>query len=505
MRRPSFVLSSAVLLPLVASACGGTDLLPPPALPPVTAAPLTTTQTVRLKHAVGSEPSLSPSDPAQLAQLLAAGWGDTDVGPGLEMAHHTLDGAAAPTSGAAPKLLVRFAHLADTQLADDESPARLAAFDAMGATNSAYRPHEAWGCRVLNAAMRTLNKIHETTPIEMTVLGGDNIDNAQLNELDWFVSILDGSARVECDSGRDDDPVPGPQNDPKDPFAADGLVMPWRWVTGNHDVLFQGSVPIADKRAEYLSDQAPFGTRDWSLPNGPLTTGTIVPDLRRAALDPSDLTKIVGARGDGHGLPASVQASGKVYYSFDAAGGKVRFIALDTCVESNTSDGVIRRSDMETIVKPMLQQAEQDGVYVILLSHHAAASLGATTTASDPVTTEEWRDFLGGFPHVIMHLGAHSHRFAWRVAQPTGHRYFEAETGSLADWPTELRLFEIWDEDNGFVSIRGVPVDYAAESDPTLAEARRRAAADYTAGWIGSTAGPGEPGSLAVTLWFPKP
>ena len=75
------------------------------------------------------------------------------------------------------------------------------------------------------------------------VLGGDNADNAQQNELDWFLSILDGAPSVECDSGKDDDPVTGPDNDPKDPFVAEGLKVPWLWVTGNHDILNQGNFP----------------------------------------------------------------------------------------------------------------------------------------------------------------------------------------------------------------------------------------------------------------------
>ena len=62
-------------------------------------------------------------------------------------------------------------HLADTQLADDESPSRLVSFDSMGSTSGAYRPQEAWGCRMLNAAARTINKLHETKPMEFVLLG----------------------------------------------------------------------------------------------------------------------------------------------------------------------------------------------------------------------------------------------------------------------------------------------------------------------------------------------
>jgi hypothetical protein len=55
---------------------------------------------------------------------------------------------------------------------------------------------------------------------------------------------------LECDSAIDDDPVPGPDNDPKDRFAPVGLDVPWRWVSGNHDTLRQGNWPVADWMAE---------------------------------------------------------------------------------------------------------------------------------------------------------------------------------------------------------------------------------------------------------------
>ncbi len=486
------------------AACGGGKTAPDP-FPALTAAFLTTDKTVVPTHALGVDPAHSPSDGSGLAALLAAGWGDTADGPGLALVPHTLDGKPPPAPGASPKLLIRFAHLADTQLADDESPARVASFDAMGPTNSAYRPHEAWVCRMLNAMMRTFNKLSETRPIELLLLGGDNIDNAQGNELAWFLQILDGKQAVDCDSGIDDDPIPGPGNDPKDPFWADGIAMPWRWVTGNHDVLHQGTTNIDDRGGEFVGTSAMFGTRDWSRPDGPLTTGAVPADARRAPLHRKELMARVAADGDGHGLGAAQTTSGKAFYSFDAKGGGLRFVVIDTGAEEGSSDGLIRRADFEAYVRPLLVDAEQAGLPTIIVSHHAPPSLTAGTPADDPIHTDEWRELLGSFPHVILHLAGHSHTFRARVATPaSGHAFYEAETGSLADWPCEARLFEVWDQDNGTLLIRAIPVDYSVEGDPLLPEARRRAAADYTAGWIGEVAGPGPDDARAIELHIPK-
>ncbi|MES1171488.1 MAG: metallophosphoesterase, partial [Actinomycetota bacterium] len=187
--------------------------------------------------------------------------------------------------------LVRFVHLTDVQLADDESPLRVASLDARGSTQSAFRPQEAHMCRVLSAMVRTINALPD---IDLVLLGGDNIDNAQSNELDWFLGIMNGG-KVDCDSGTDDDPLQGPSNDPKDPFVSAGLAVPWYWVTGNHDIMPQGTVPLTDDaRGLAVGDTTELGTRDWSKPGGPVTSSKVIADARRALLGRHNLTARVG-------------------------------------------------------------------------------------------------------------------------------------------------------------------------------------------------------------------
>lgn len=489
---------SLLISVLVLSACGSNGGGPIDAgltkLPPLSSAPLTIEKTWKLSKALSLQTDHSPLDPKQLDFLLDAGFGDIVESAGDPILTMTIDGGPAPSPGANRKLLTRFVHLADTQLADDESPGRLMIFDAMGSTGAAFRPQEAWGCVMLNAAVRTVNAMHSKTPIEFVVLGGDNADNAQVNEQTWFRQILDGSPSVECDSGGDDDPKAGASNDPKDPFFAEGLKMPWRWVTGNHDILNQGNFPTTDEqRVTNIGSKAQFGARDWANPYArAMQDMRVVPDMRRAPLSRATLLEQISTTADGHGLSdAAARKDGKAFYAFDVANGPVRLIVLDTAAETGASKGVMHRADMEARVRPLLEKAEVDQKYVILFSHHAARSFSDGTglggvKQADAVTTDEWRAFLGGFPHVVMHLGAHSHEYRSSVAAPPGgHAYWEVESASLADWPGQLRLLEVWDEDNGFLRIRALPFDYSEESDPLAAEFRRRSAADYTSGWAG--------------------
>ena len=503
--------SSCVVVVLALSACTqgvSVDDAGLPPLPPLARAPLATEATWATRHPREDQPHASPASPGTLQQLLSSGFGEVDRAPGVMTAAWTVDGSPAPARGTQPTLLARFVHLSDTQLADDEAPARFVTADSMGATSGAYRPQEAWGCRMLNAAVRTINAVHRTTPVDFVVLGGDNADNAQRNEVDWFRDVLDGAPSVECDSGADDDPTPGPGNDPKDPFFAEGLAMPWRWVTGNHDVLNQGNFPVTDAlKQSAVGRAADLGTRDWSRPGAPTTTGTVIADPRREPLTRAALMTAVASGRDAHGLDAAgATTDGRAIYAIDAPHGPVRLVVFDSAAETGGAEGVVRRGDVQQRIVPLLEQAEAQGRYVILVSHHAARAFSdgsdfGGTLQADAITADEWRQTLGRFPHVMMHLAGHSHVFHTSRATPDGgHPFFETESASLADWPQQLRVFEVWDEGNGQLRIHAAPLDFAEDDDPLAAEARRRAAADFTAGWAGVA--PSETG--AADFWFAK-
>ena len=206
------------------------------------------------------------------------GYGDWDFAPGEDIADRTMDGSPAPAVGASPTRIARFVHLADMQLTDDESPTRTAAVDNDGILSSAFRPQEHYGCHILNAVVRTINAVNREEAIDFVVLGGDNADNAQFNEVDWFNKLMDGGYAVACDSGEDNDPVEGENNDPKDAIVSEGLDVPWYWVSGNHDILVQGNFTLDSQGDNSIGDNASGGTRDWSMAGGPVVTGTVIAD-----------------------------------------------------------------------------------------------------------------------------------------------------------------------------------------------------------------------------------
>ena len=482
---------------------------------PALATAHTTRDKVRAPKRTGQADPKTQPNPALIENWKtydAEGWGDVEDAAGDPYVTRTLDGSTPPPAGANAKRLVRFAHLADLQLLDDESPTRAATTDGPGDVDAALRPDDAEICRMTNAAVRTINALSKQDPIDFVLMGGDNADSAQSNEYDWLLSILGGSERVECDSGDDDDVVAGPDNDGKDPFRAEGLSMPWKWVTGNHDVLVLGTFKVDDaKKKTVLGDTAVLGTRDYTR-GGLVDTGDFVkPDPRRALFTPPEAMARVRGDKDGHGLGETNVTSGKAFYTFDVPSTPLRFVVLDTAHESGGSEGVITKATLDGVIKPLLDDARAMKKWVVLASHHSADHLtpdGGTfgKKETDPVLKDDWLSFLGQYDNVLFSMVGHAH--VGRVnprAPAAGHAYWEVMTPSIADFPHAFRVVEIWDQDDGWVMLRATVTDISTEGDAVAAAGVRHGVTDYTTGWLPGANRRGDANDRNVELWIKKP
>lgn len=395
----------------------------------------------------------------------------------------------------APRRIARLLVMSDLHVIDDESPERDAALDAPeDPFRSAARPQDAWTCRIANAAVRTANRMHADDPFDRVVVDGDTVDDAQANELAWALGVLKGGAPIACDSGAPDDPTPGPANDPKDPFVPEGLRAPWTWVTGNHDVLVQGTFPATpaeDVRAR--GARAAQGAREWSHAGGAVVRGPVVADARRALLGRSDLAAALGV----------VPREGRLVAAVDV-GSRVRLLALDSAAETGGAGGVLRRSDVDGWLRPELARAGRDRKWVVVAMHHPIDLLGDGSSPgglaqADAVPAHEIEELLAASPVVVAVLAGHLHTHRVRRVRS----FWEITTAAIVDEPGELRTVEIWDEGGGLGTIRSSVVPYATDGDPIAARGRELAREDRASG--AAAGGDGTPTDRNVALWFVEP
>ena len=425
-------------------------------------------------------------------------------------------------------------HLSDLHVCDAQSPTRPEYLDrhadpdspirAQVGTIGTYRPHAMLSPHVVESMVQSLNSITvgplSGHKIVGAIITGDTTDNAQKNEVDWYLALLDG-LEIRPDSGdfskyegviddgsehydvrywhphgtpagKEDDQarakygfpiIPNLLNSCRTPFKATGLNFPWYAVHGNHDALLQGTVtptPVVNK-------EMVGGKRYTGLPSSAnlfetlMQFGEVGPagylaaddapyvevsaEIERRAIERGEYAQLhLDSPGTprGHGFSIDNVRDKTMYYSMLVQG--VKLIVIDSVNHFGGWQGSLDEEQFAWIEKEVAASDRP----VVLASHHPLSTMFNDYAPSGRrVCVDEIREMLLKYPKVIAWLAGHEHRHhvEWigDVEEVSG--FWQIETASHADWPQQSRTVEMVTDASGDFYFGLTVVDHAAGTD----------------------------------------
>ncbi len=398
--------------------------------------------------------------------------------------------------------------ISDFQMRDEESPFLLYPLKPYFPTS--YYPANPHVPYIVEDSIKAFRQFEQQQQrhIDLALYTGDLTDNGHYNEVRWGIDVMDGSV-VHPDSGKDDDIFTGlfengEPNDTSDPFFATGMEnTPWYFVPGNHDGLAMGVFQMTYEPLELLFTRLNEGTfkfmNDVSI--GDTNYLGNVPNIRSMfrywwsdkpwlKVSPDPERRLLNAeqialemfnsfsKPVGHGMQWAVDIKHNRSYSFveqrpDAAFA-IRHIALDTNTFHPQGEfGHDRLAWLET----ELQAAMENKQLVVVSSHHTPDDI--YKTGKDLVA------LLNHYPNVIAHVVAHRHKnlITPRPGSEGNHDYWEIETGSMVNWPQQIRLLEIKvDQQQGIGVIESTMINHANDNPLSVSERGRFLA--YLEAWF---------------------
>ena len=524
------------LIPLVQlTACGhgsggGGDDSPPVSWP-ISSQVFTTAEQQVLPIAIAAgTPQIDPQAVSLYAQYGYSAW---QTGPGLGYVTR-LDFAPGSSATNAARLLTFFT-MTDVHIVDKESPAQPIYLGLKGGwgsnESSAYSPIMLSTPQVLDAAVQTINVLHQRLPFDFGISLGDDINNTQYNELRWFIDVMDGRV-ITPSSGAN---LGANTIDYQIPFQAAGLnkAISWYQVIGNHDQFWSGAayedtktmnahvgstildmayIPNSPSDAlngtgfymGVLLGSTPYGDifgagPEASFPTPPM----VVADANRRSLSTSTNTSLNWMREFftttsnpvGHGFTQSnlndTTTTDACYSFVPKATVPIKVIVLDdTCKgpgQANYATGCLDTARLTWLENEL--QAGQDAKQLMIVAAHVPVNPIADPnnavyagpffiTPGTVVNDAQLLAILHAYPNLLMWIAGHRHVNVVTPQpspDPVNHpelAFWQVETSSLRDFPQEFRTFDIRRNTDKTISIIVTDVDPAVAPGSPAAKSR---------------------------------
>lgn len=459
----------------------------------------------------------------------------------------------------AGQALLCLVQVSDAHVIDTVSPARCEWIELLGDDPlwkpllHMHRPYEALTHWALAAHVERLhqNRLAPVTqrPYDLLLSTGDNIDNAQANELETFLTLLSGGTTHLSayggvhEPGADFDGAGKPGGKPwpfwvpdagvacawkskaypavedylarvSAPLHSPGLGFAWTSVPGNHDVMRQGTA-YPNAALERIATGADKTLRcpDGFAPEDPLrlfveqperfsqgATRRIDPDPMRRAVDLRGWLQAHVSRGCAGYLANHVQ-SGTADTVIDTE--DVRLILLDTNHPAGDYQGSVGLAQLDWLEARLAEVDAEPGRLAVLVSHHGSVSL-VNTRGDDPERqlAQALLSVAHRHPCVVAWLVGHRHVHAVQAHRhpqgpSAGPGFWEISTASVIDWPAQLRAVELLRHPDGCVEIACTLLDHQAPTD-SLAHLHLRLAKQFAGAQAAVMQGPPEAGTVRL-------
>jgi metallophosphoesterase (TIGR03768 family) len=453
----------------------------------------------------------------------------------------TIGASSGPDPATTTTLLTFFA-ISDIHICDKESPARaynsgyqypaplitnpLTGTQQPAGSSSCYSGIVLYTTHVLDAAIQTINAMHQVAPFDFGIGLGDACDNNQYNELRWYIDVIDGKWITPSSGQHIGETATGYNYQRQYQAAGLNKSIKWYQAVGNHDQFWMGSTLQNNYTRKTLVGsrildvgkivmQPPYYlTPDWTqimnnrgiymgVVDGATPYGTIIhagadsvpvpsvpADPKRRSLSISGWMNEffnTTSKPAGHGFtPQMIEEGFACYHFYPKANLPIKVIVLDDTDKTGGAFGALDNKRYNWLINELEagQKADQLMIVCCHIPVHpygqenpksAGAPYDYLTIWNDPNTSEsvselQLLDTLHNYPNFILWISGHVHRNTI-TPQPYGDPangigFWEVETPSLRDYPQQFRRFQIVRNSDNNISIFVLSVDPAANPAP---------------------------------------